>query len=273
MVLINSVPRAGTHLLMRVFDLAGYSRDTTVNVGSQGASRYVRRVFCRSNGELLTLAVPLADTTCGLVSRGKFRKRFAPLGKIPDGKYVSGHLLWSRFAAGYFRQLSVRMIVILRDPRAVAMSHIHWVRDERHEHPLRERYRAQSIAECMRDEFCGIGNTGIASYPSQLPMSTRYRNMALWKKGLDVHFTSFEALVGPRGGGDQRTQEDAIARVLAFAGDTTDPSQIAQELWGKSDTFRVGAARGWQESANDIPAEAKRDIDEMLAIIERLTHR
>jgi hypothetical protein len=164
------------------------------------------------------------------------------------------------------------MIVIMRDPRAVALSHIHWALDGRHtpKHPLFARYSKQSLPECFKDEFFGIPNVGLPDYPSHLPMLARYRNMMMWRRLPHVYFTTFETLVGPRGGGDEDAQHRAVSNILKFIGSDVPPSAIINDLWGKSHTFRVGAAHGWQKNASDIPTEADRDIQEMLMLVDRV---
>jgi hypothetical protein len=275
-LIVNSIPKSGTHLVMRALELAGMERDYSVAINSQGAKQYTRNVSFLPSGELKMSAiatlmyVPLADVTVGCVTRKAFIQRFSPLAALTNNRFVGGHMLWFRFGAVYLAKLGVKMIVVLRDPRAVALSHIHWALNTKHKHILFERYRNQSLARSFSDEILRIADTGLAECPSLLPLLSRYRNMALWQQHPQVHFTTFEALVGPRGNGDEAKQFQAISRLLAFAEIDRHPSKIIEGLWGASETFRSGMVDGWKANASDIPPSATDAIEEMIDIIKRL---
>src|SRR5271156_2620357 len=101
-LVVNSIPKSGTHLVTRALNLAGYTRDWNINMTSQNAESYAGRPLILSSGEIVAWRIPMADVTCGLMSKKGFNARFCDLEKLSESSYIGGHLLWNRYAAKYF---------------------------------------------------------------------------------------------------------------------------------------------------------------------------
>jgi hypothetical protein len=218
--------------------------------------------------------VPMAGTVCGISSRNAFvqfmNDTFSGV-ELP--RFIQGHHLWSQASEDYFAEKDIRMIVVLRDPRAVALSHINWIRGSNTTHPLRELYQNESMRSCLVHEFMGVDREGDAKYHFHLPMLYRYRNMAKWKRHRQALFLSFEQLVGRNGGGDDVIQQRAIEGLVRFLGldDQIDIGAVANSLWGGTATFHTGMIDSWKEHAASFPPELSPQIEEILSIVFNCT--
>jgi len=271
-LLLNSIPKSGTHLVSKLLTLLGLVPVTDRYLNS-AAERRPRDVRFLADGAIETQdsEVPMAGTACGINSQAAYERFMETTFRGADLPYfIQGHHLWSAASSTYMAANDIRLVVVLRDPRAVALSHINWILGPNAGHPLHSLYRDLPMRERFHHEFRGVPADSEHPHHRHLPMLPRYRNMARWGEANRVCFLGFEQIVGAPGGGDPALQQRTIERLAAFIGvDTPDIPTIQQALWGGTATFHSGRIDAWQEFAADFPTELTADVDEILGIINR----
>ncbi len=225
----NSVPKAGSHLLARCLVLMGMvnSRQHAHYLHSQ---EHIARAFSR----------------------------------LKPGEFLTAHLPYSEFVAQLVVQTASRMVLIIRDPRDVVVSHFYYVTYKDKHHRLRSYYQALP----SDDERLLTSIRGIEPPPGRedlyLPnISQRFRGLLAWQKH-GAYLVRFEDLVGPQGGGDQEKQLEEIRNIARHIGWPLTSSQveeIAQRLfYTGSATFRKGTIGDWRNHFREIHKQAFKEV-------------
>lgn len=134
-----------------------------------------------------------------------------------------------------------------RDPRAVLLSKVNYLRGEGRDGAFSrtsEHLLAADALTACEDESAALG-VGIRLLADSLQAS--YRQSAWMLFHPRVCRTSYERLVGPRGGGTTEEQEAEVARVMSHVGATGDPRVVAGRLYDPTQrTFHKGLAERWR---------------------------
>jgi sulfotransferase 6B1 len=235
----NSMPKSGTHLLATLYDqLEGM----------------------RLSGQLVAF-------DCG--------DRFDPeprleeidkvLRRLRDSRYVGGHLICEPEIEAMVRERNIRMVTILRDPRAVIVSGAHYVMDAKQ---LKDRDEALELFpdrdSMLRALVFGYAEPGEKFYFPEI--GERFRAYASWADSSVGLTVRFEDLIGGRGGGSDDEQVEQVARIVKFLGygdGAESATAIAERLFSeKVITFRAGTIDSWRQ---DLPADLAREIEERCA--------
>jgi Sulfotransferase domain len=84
------------------------------------------------------------------------------------------------------------------------------------------------------------------------PLQQDMRRMLWLLNHPNVCQTSFEDLVGPRGGGSAEAQAQSLARILDFLGADADPAAVTAQLFNPEVfSFYKGQIGGWREAFTD----------------------
>ncbi len=287
-VVANSVPKSGTHLLDRLLMLLGFELIDLGGVGPQlvggsrfsstrkrlGASLGVRkpehvmgigshmvsggrlptiRRFLRSRGlEKVTVGVDFPEQ----VDRRWLKRR---LGRVSDGQFVTAHCVHTPELADLLREQGMRTVCILRDPRDVAVSQMHYIKRLK-KHPVHEGFAAlPTDGERLMFSIRG----GELGGREMLSLDERYRRFSGWASEEGAVVVRFEDLVGPRGGGSAGAQRRAVGKVAAHLGVAADEATLArvgEGIFGEGQTFRKGMIGGWRE---EFSAEHERAAEEV----------
>ena len=251
-IVANSIPKSGTHLLDRLLVLLGFEmieggiRPHLVS----GRFRPLRRML-RGRGETVTV---------GVVSPQQVSRRWLAgrLSRVPEGGFINAHCLYTPELADLFREGRMETVCILRDPRDVAVSQMHHIK-QRKQHFAHEEYMAlPSDRERIMVSIRGgeLGGREIQ------PLGRRYRGFLSWGREGDAVMVRFEDLVGVEGGGSEEAQRLAVGRVAAHLGVAVGEGTmraVEEGLFGVGRTFRKGQIGGWQE---EFTAEHERAVEE-----------
>jgi hypothetical protein len=286
-VVANSIPKSGTHLLDRLLVLLGFGLvdlgglrphllesgerfplvnqrlkgilgirkpEDVMGIGPhlvEGGRFPPARRFMRGRGEKVTV---------GVVSPQQVSRRWLAgrLARVPEGGFVNAHCLYTPELADLFRREGMRVVCILRDPRDVAVSQMHYLKQLKN-HFAHEDYMAlPSDRERLLVSIRG-GELGGRRLQS---LAERYGRFLGWERDGGAVMVSFEDLVGPKGGGSEEAQRLAVGRVAAHlgvpAGERT-TGLIGENLFGVGRTFRRGRIGGWRE---EFTAEHERALAE-----------
>jgi hypothetical protein len=234
-VLVNSFPKAGTHLLVQLVE------------GLPGRVNYGAFL-----GSMLS-SFQFRERTSENVSR--FIRSIVP------GEIVRGHLFFDAKHADELAQVPVVHFFIYRDPRDIVVSEAHYLREMTRWHKLTPYFRrVDSIEEAISLSIDGLVPpvAGI-DYPDVAARFARYEG---WMTREDCFAIRFEDLRSER-------QAEIFPQMAEFyarrAGGALDVAACAQSMAAhvaphKSHTFRSGKKAGWQR---EFTAEHRRRFDEV----------
>ena len=257
-VFINSLPKSGTNLLAKTFDLLGYKLcGTLVSSGFVGKSLLsrVRRLmsFSLKSGYIIGVDCPIE------VKKSMVERR---LKKAGENSYIFAHVCYTDDLLNKIIELDFKPLVIIRDPRAVVNSWVHYV-SQRENHVFHKYMAKLSYEERFYIALHGYSNEEM----SLQSCKTRCRALDSWIKNVNVLSIKFEDLVGREGGGSERKQVETLKTVFNFVGIPCENIQrVAADLFGPGrQSFRIGHIDSWKQ---EIPAaileEIERDLRDVL---------
>lgn len=235
-IVLNSLPKSGTHLLIKLLEeLPGISR-----VRLQLAPRLQPR-FAACPGER---TVDLGVVWPSPVSRQKVERAIRTL---PSGAFITAHVPHAPDLAEMMQASGIRMVVLTRDPRDVAVSGARYLASEAG-HRLHGPFAAMSEVERLMAAIVGVPPE--ADGRGMRDLRSRVTSMTGWGHEPFAHLTRYEDLVGPAGGGSLAAQRKAIVGIAQHLGVPVMPSEvdrIAGVVYGGTPTFRKGRAGAWRD--------------------------
>jgi len=283
-VVANSIPKSGTHLLDRLLVLLGFGlvdlggvRPHLLKSGDRFPlldQRLKRILGIRRPEDVLGIGPHLVEggrfpparrflrgrgekVTVGVVSPRQISRRWLAgrLAGVPEGGFVTAHCIYTPELAGLFHEGGMKTVCILRDPRDVAVSQMHYLKQLKN-HFAHEEYMAlPSDRERLMVSIRGgeLGGQGLQ------PLAERYGRFLGWERAGGAVMVRFEDLVGPEGGGSEEAQRLAVGRVAMHLGVPVEERTIGlvgESLFGAGRTFRKGQIGGWREEFTDEHEQA-----------------
>lgn len=231
-ILLNSIPKAGTHLLENALENFPYIR----NAGKRTAHFW---------------GAPGTDilSTVSSIGRGSFLNAHFPahadLFKIIDEK-------------------KIKVLFVIRDPRDIVLSHFKYVTNIDPTHHLYKLYSNMKDD----DERLLASISGIDSVRPSIGVVLK--EFEPWLNNESVFICRFEDLIGPEGGGSSDVQCELISSIAKYLEIQIDESvirRISEKTFStRSSTFRKGKSGGWREVFQDIHIEAFKEVagDELI---------
>ena len=279
--LLVSVPKAGTHMVLKLYARAGY-----LNVGwgevepselrapreelerdllqNPPVADIVRKFWYLKPGVILALLTHHARTQIGdTKSRMKLvgdnadpavQAAWKEIRGLSDttlflpGLVVSTHQFsWDagwRFLAAWGRTGVPSIVYCYRDPRAQIVSMIRFLAGNKliARHPWAQVYRPILQSLGSMDRMLSF-----AISDSTFPFRDAYRQNRWLLYHPNVLKLRFEDLVGEEGGGSRQSQAAAIERWAAFLNVDVPAEKLAEGLFGGTDTFNKGRVDSWRE--------------------------
>lgn len=233
-VLLNSLPKSGTHLMIRLLEeLPGLTR-----IRSQLAPRARGRYLAGPDEPVIDIGIGSPVS----VSRAKVVRT---LRRLPRGAFMTAHVGYEPELAEDLAAGGVRVLVMVRDPRDVAVSAARYLASSTG-HRLHERFAAMGEADRLLAVIVGVDDP---NGPGLRDLRQRVTAITAWKGQPHVAVVRFEDLVGPRGGGRSDAQAAAISAVAAHLGIELSAAEVrgvAGRIYGGTPTFREGMRGTWQ---------------------------
>ncbi len=257
-VFVNSMPKSGTHLLGNVINLCGYGsveriRHTLtrgLGVPRNFAYEAVYRNWVRKF--YMTCCYKVEDTTVPIdvtspIQTPAFLLRWW-LDQIPKQKYFIGHVPWSPTSDEILTTLGYKHVFIIRDPRDVLVSFLHFV--QRPQHSLRSDFQHLSPQEQF--SFAITGGKAQQSNRHMMGIIDSLESVIKWKQSNNSLLVRFEDLIGAQGGGGSKERQflavKQICLYLEIDADTAFIDTICQQAFDPSArTFRQGKIGGWRD--------------------------
>lgn len=227
-VLLNGPGKSGTHLLGDCLALMPRMMFS--------GRHFALSEFLREPGE--TASPPALDAA----RLGKY------LGRCPQGMFVTAHARFHPRLSDLVAELRFRHVVLLRDPRDVAVSHaFYMLRDAQHQH---HEYYSRTLKSDEERLMASIRGFRLGAENYLPPLGETFGAYLPWTEDASTLVVRFEDLVGPRGGGDAERQLAEIGRIARFVERSLSPeeaSRIARRMYGKGGlTFRKGRTGDWR---------------------------
>lgn len=263
-VLINSLPKSGTHLLAKAIELCGFREhfDST-NDDPQRITplflnyREVRDAMAQQSAERqAAAAIPVGTLTPAFVDAQTLSEWLAA---IPTGHYLLGHIGWTPALAPILHEHQVKLVFIIRDPRAVLASLLPFILDTKgmpKPHFLEADFRA--LTPQHRLELLLEGGEAPHAGVTVTPFREIFHTMLDWQQEAGCLLVRFEDLVGEQGGGSTAQQEAAVRQIATHLGRPFDAglaAQFTQIYSSNARTFRTGSITGWKQSLDKASAE------------------
>jgi hypothetical protein len=218
-VLSNSIPKAGTHLLEGLLEelplLRNAGRRTLVE---NGAVRGSNRVL-------------------------------SELRKIRRGAFYNAHLPARPQYLSCLAQTGVRVILLVRDPRDIAVSRYKYAAY------IDMLHRAHPYFEAAKDDVERLRMAIIGVPDAMPPLARVFEEFSGWAGMDNVLTVRFEDLRGEAGGGDSESQRQVVSGIIKHLGlceRVTDIDVLIGKAFSKmSSTFRRGQIGGWTEEFDD----------------------
>lgn len=241
-VFLNSMPKSGTNMLSRLFDLHDVPYD---NLGiSQtlllGNYYFVRQMLRRSFFESAPVNIGL-DVQMPL-RRAWLSKRLA---KVRDRHYITGHANWSPVLEDLLGINQIKTIVIVRNPADTLLSHVHYIATTS-SHFLHNAFKDKPLDEAIIMAL----RPGVLGGKNYLGFAEMLHKIWRWKIHGSCLVVKFEDLVGSGGGGTDEAQERVVGEIGRFLKCEFSAENVKANLYGESKTFRKGKIGSAHEEVN-----------------------
>jgi hypothetical protein len=142
-----------------------------------------------------------------------------------------------------------RILYNYRDPRDMVLSAVNYLHGKTGR-GISNYNDSQVFSDILRSKATLEDQLEYALTDSSFPTRNDHHRMLWLLNHPDVCKTSFEELVGPKGGGSPEEQSRAVARVMAFLGITDRESEeVAHDLFNPdSFSFYRGQIGAWREA-------------------------
>lgn len=228
-VIANSIPKAGTHLLMSMLDA------------------WPGMHF---SGMHFALGLDQPDTD----EPREFQEFAKLVRRLRSGQYMSAHLPFRPAIARATEAANCRVLLSIRDPRAITLSLAMYL-ESNPRHPLHERMRREFPTLEQRLDAVIDGVEVTAGQPGMPSLAERLDRYLPWLDGPLSHLVRYEDLIGPLGGGSAEQQLATVRGVARFLGLPDDDGAvrpIADAVFStKSATFRRGQIDSWREELSE----------------------
>ena len=255
-VLVNSVPKAGTHLLEKVLRLLPEFTSSGLHI-DQFVARSALGNPDIEHGDALVEA-PI----------GYFESAIAQLSR---GQYATSHFLYADTLAHTLAKQNVYIVGIIRDPRDIVISFTKYVATQEF-HYLFNEYQSLSPHDQIMTSIIGIPER-VSQYITYLPklmdIDTNIRAFLPWSQYPHAYVTSFEKLIGPQGGGTLSEQYQELTNITKHLGVNCTNEQIralATNVFGSTATFRKGIIGDWRNHFTEAHKRAFKNIAGQLLI-------
>ncbi len=220
-VFANSIPKSGTHLLLRCLDLLP---------GLTRSGYFISHIHHHNRLQ-------------------EVRDRQGQLRRVGAGCFVGAHMPYTPENARLLAEMGYKQVLIIRDPRDVVVSHFHHIQK-------RSVNRLHDYLASLPDDEArlmalieGIPDAAVAGGVGQPGIAQEFQRFVAWRQA-GAHLIRFEDLIGAAGGGTEARQWTALVDLSTFLGLALDDlalQTVAQQLfYRQANTFRKGAIGDWR---------------------------
>ncbi len=262
-VLVNSLPKSGTHLLTQAVELFSYAdyADSAPALKLPGPLNFdyreVKNALAQQGQhvELATSDVIHVGSLSPVSVNASLIRRW--LARVPQNQYIVGHITYSPALPAILSDLDYRHLFIIRDPRAVLPSLLSFILNpegipKKHflEADLKQMSQAQRLDFILQGGYAPKAGVEVKSFAEV------YRAMLAWCNQSSCLAIRFEDLIGVKGGGSQVRQKKVVEEMAHYLQCPFDDAVVTglQAIYNPAaPTFRLGQVDSWMSAmAPDI---------------------
>ena len=252
-VVATSLPKSGTHLLVRLLELLEFQERKPSLMASLvriTERNPIRRILKKSR-----LWHSNRDGDAGLMvdldePENRVRRQWLcrVLHAVPDHSFLKAHLPYSVEMESLLLSFGFKILFIIRDPRDVAVSYCNYV-SKNARHPLYGHFRMlPDYPSRIRAVLNGCATPHGFIFS---PLDHQLRNVLGWWRSKRTLNVRFEDLIGPNGGGNEAVQRQTVLRICEHLDVSTTSIYLGhvaeQVFYCKARTFHKGAIGSWKE--------------------------
>ena len=225
-VLSNSIPKSGTHLIEGVLEQLPPLR----NAG-------VRTIFGNKQTDHKQIAKKLRQ--------------------LRKGAFYNAHISARNEYINSVNACDVKVLLLVRDPRDIAVSRYKYVTEIDMLHPAHSFFiKAANDKERLRMAITGVPG-------AMPPLAEVFRDFSGWLNSKNVLVCKFEDLRGEAGGGNYESQKKTVEKIIThlnFSGLEINVDDLIKKAFSKnSSTFRKGKIGGWRDEFDDASLDLLRE--------------
>ncbi|WP_165998557.1 sulfotransferase domain-containing protein [Bacillus sp. Cs-700] len=221
---LNSIPKSGTHLLKQLLlGIPGIQYNP--HIGLYGHYHY------------------------------QTDEKLHPIKNLPLHSFANGHLHYSVEWETFFKELKMKQVFVLRDPRDVLISYAHFIPGTQIDH-LYRTFTQEGFTHRDRIKFLIEGGPVLENgMPDHPGIREWYQSFSGWLNRPNVHAIRFEDMIA-----SEQMKRKTTGELLDFLSDGVDHS-LHREDWitamisnirpEASVTFRKGKSGGWKDEMDD----------------------
>lgn len=242
LIICNSYPKSGTHLLYQVlYSIPGLQQwDDIVSV----------------------------QALCGIMNAPAHIRW--KVGSAPDNAIVRSHLMCSNEVLSILSEHRCRFLFIYRDLRDVAVSHARWVTKEEQIFLHQLYQQLPDFDQQLLNTIQGVPlGSPLGSNLSQPDIGQDFMRWKGWLSHPETLAVRFEDLVGERGGGSEEKRLYLVEQILEHVGVSMAADEIKSKFSSRvmnpeeSHTYvkgGKGSIGGWQSSFKQIHKQAFKKV-------------
>jgi sulfotransferase 6B1 len=236
-VVINCMPKSGTHLIQRFIKALPLYRGVGFSISQKTALNREDAISCYRVG----VANPKG------VKASEFEKLFDLL---ESNRYVIGHIPYSEETMRLFEKKKCVMLVILRDPRDIIVSMMYYFLNQTSHYLHSYISQLPDIDSRLMALIDGIDDYQGDSHILLNPVGDQFMSIYPWSKWEYSKTFLFEQLIGNKGGGsdtEQARSVDSILKHINYVLLKKEKSELISHLYShESPTFRKGVVGDWK---------------------------
>jgi hypothetical protein len=243
-----SLPKAGTHLLMKCLSLFDETR-----------FRFNYKQSLKPSPKKIKLLNKINSKKPPHHYKGRYyfiAQTTVPehiVGLLEKSCLTCDHWPYTKAAEAYFNEKTKANFLMIRDPRAILTSMAFMVKDGfRNGEHANPQDLMWDFINGKKKHFIQWGVEVNGTYPLlwEKGVVEFYKLYLPWMKSKKFYTVRFEDLVGRNGGGSDEVQAQTIHAMANHIGIALSPDKFASiknELFGNSSTFREGSIDGWKK--------------------------
>jgi hypothetical protein len=244
-IIINSLPKSGTNMVSKLFDLAGLRWnhvcfDSRLILRANPWTRLWRKVSQYNSSEVMVGIGAPVSVPARLIERN--------FSRLAPNHYIKAHVGYTTAIVRLAERHGIVPVIVIRDPRDVIVSQVHYALNTP-KHFLHRAFTALGERERCFDAAIGGGYFDGVFLEN---IRTRCVSLDVWMQSPRSIVVRFEDLVGSQGGGNEELQLGTVTKLIRGAGVPKSDDEIrsiAAELYGPGKrTFRKGQiGEAWSE--------------------------
>lgn len=217
LVILNSIPKAGTHMLESMLEEIPHLRNAgmqTLSCWDEIDNRLLRKVS-----------------------------------RIGHGEFATAHLTALPAVVDIVQERKIKVIYLIRDPRDVIISFAKYVTE------IDKTHIAHRYLTSLADEASVINACIIGGHPGIPRIDELLERFSSWERLDNTLSCRFESLVGQAGGGSSERQRETIIDILEHL-DVKPDDKVVKSMENAlttkpTSTFRKGKIGNWQQHFNE----------------------